>query len=133
MAKNRKCICCGETYSYCPSCSRVDALEPVWKSEFCNESCMSLWDTLTKYNMGFLTKDEAKDIISNLSLKPIGSYVSCVQRDYNKVMAEEKKPRRLIKKIEPVVEPEIITEQFEVSIPMAIEPDIHEVVLKEDE
>ena len=94
MAKNRTCISCGEKYSYCPDCSRVAALEPVWRSEFCSESCMTLWTTLTKYNMDFLTKDEAKEIVSTLSLKPIDVYVNCVQRDYAKVMAEESKFKR---------------------------------------
>ena len=53
--------------------------------------------------MNRLTKSEAKDIISNLGLKPIDTYAACVKRDYAKVMAEEKKPRR-IKKPEPIIE-----------------------------
>ena len=92
-SKNRKCLSCGAKYSYCPTCSRVDALEPAWKSEFCSEDCMTLWTALTKYNMEFITKDEAKDIVSNLNLKPIDSYASCVQRDYAKVMVDECRKR----------------------------------------
>lgn len=116
---NRKCLSCNEKYSYCPSCSRVDALQPSWKSEFCSEQCMSLWTTLTKYNMEFILKDEAKSIISALDLKPIESYVSCVQRDYAKVMAEERKPRKAHK---PIIE--------QAEIEMVIEPS-HEVVTEE--
>ena len=93
-SKNRKCLSCGTKYAYCPSCSRVNALEPSWKSEFCSETCMTLWTTLTKYGMDFLTKDEAKDIVSNLDLKPIASYADCIQRDYAKVMTEEPKFKR---------------------------------------
>lgn len=126
-SKNRKCLSCGTKYSYCPSCSRIDALEPSWKSEFCSETCMTLWSTLTKYNMEFLTKDEAKDIVSALDLKSIDVYVSCVQRDYAKVMEEEKKSRKFSKKIEPVVEIEPIIEQL---IDVA---ESHEVIIKENE
>ena len=64
--KNKKCLACGEKFSYCPSCSRVDALKPSWSSEFCCETCMTLWTTLTKYGMGCMEKSEAKEIISAL-------------------------------------------------------------------
>lgn len=124
-SKNRKCLSCGTKYSYCPTCSRVDALEPAWKSEFCSEDCMTLWTALTKYNMEFITKDEAKDIVSNLNLKPIDSYASCVQRDYAKVMEEEKKFKRGKRiEINPVDDAMIIE-------PVAIEPESHVVVLEE--
>lgn len=122
-SKNRKCLSCGEKYSYCPSCSRADALEPSWKSEFCSETCVTLWSTLTKYNMEFLSKEEAKGIVSALDLKPIDVYADCVQRDYAKVMEDEKKHNKN-KKIEPIVDIEPI---------MAIEPKSHEVVKKENE
>lgn len=123
---NKKCLCCGTKYSYCPDCSRSDALKPTWYSEFCGESCKDLWLTLTRYNMNRLTKSEAKSIISDLDLKPIDIYAPCVQRDYNKVMAEVKKPRKAQKKIEPVVETTPIeTEQLDVA-------ESHEVVKQEN-
>ena len=127
---NRKCICCSTRYSYCPSCSRADALKPTWHSEFCSETCKELWLTLTRHNMGTLTKSEAKSIISNLDLKPIDIYVDCVKRDYAKVMTPDKKPRRAQRKIEPVVEEVQIEQPTEVE---QVEiPTVHEVV-KENE
>jgi hypothetical protein len=102
--------------------------------------------------MGTHTKTEAKSIISYLDLKPIDTYVDCVKRDYSKVMAEEKKPKRgkrieikpvdeamgLPKEvIESVVEElsEIkIEQQIDVVEPVAEETTVHEVVFtKEDE
>ena len=129
MAKNRKCISCGEKYYYCPTCSRASALEPYWKSEFCSETCMTLWTTLTKYGMEILTKDEAKEIVSNLDLKPMTVYADCVQRDYAKVMVEEKKSRKLHKKQEQIVDIKI-EQPIIVVEPVVIEP-AHEVVLEE--
>lgn len=131
--KNRKCLACGEKFSYCPSCSRVDALKPSWSSEFCGENCMTLWTTLTKFGMGRIEKSEAKEIISALGLKPIDSYVDCVKRDYNKVMEETKKPKRGKRiEIKPIddamdVEPTIVEE-----ILFNIEQS-HEVVTIEEE
>ena len=133
--KNRKCLACGEKFSYCPSCSRVDALKPSWSSEFCCESCMTLWTTLTKFGMGRIEKSEAKEIISALGLKPIDSYVDCVKRDYNKIMEEDKKLKRFHKKVEPVIEEvQIIEPIVEVVLEQVVE-DItaHEVVTIEEE
>jgi hypothetical protein len=73
--------------------------------------------------MGTYSKSDAKKIILDLNLKPIDTYVSCVQRDYAKVMAEEKKPKPKRNKrieIKPIID--IIIE------PMAVEPESHEVV-----
>ena len=128
MAKNRKCLACQTSYSYCPDCSRVDKLAPTWKAQFCSEDCMTLWMTLTRYNMSRLTKHEAKEIISSLDLKPIDVYVDCVKRDYAKVMAEEKKSRKA-KKPEPVVEVEL-EQPIVVAEPVA-QPE-HEVVIEKE-
>ena len=125
MTRTRKCLCCGEKYAYCPTCSRADALEPSWKAEFCGETCMTLWSTLTKYGMELLTKDEAKGIISTLELKPIDVYASCVQRDYAKVMVEEKKPRKTKRR-------ETIVENLQ-SVEEIVKPTLHEVVKQENE
>lgn len=89
---NRKCICCNTVYSYCPSCSGPDRLKPSWYSEFCCESCKDLWSTATKFNMGLIDKAEAKNIISNLSLKDKSEYVNSVQRDIEHILKEEPKP-----------------------------------------
>ena len=91
--KNRKCLCDGVKYSYCPDCNGADRLAPTWKAEFCSETCMTLWNTCTRYNLGKLTKPEAKSIISALTLKPTEQYASCVQRDLGIILKEEPKPK----------------------------------------
>ena len=133
MAKpNRQCLCCQTKYNYCPSCSRADAVKPAWFSEFCSEACMTLWSTLTKHNMSMLSKEEAKAIILNLDLKPIDTYVDCVKRDYNKVMAEEKKPKRNKRfEIKPIdefisLEPVIVNEV------LPVVEESHEVVIEKE-
>ena len=141
--KERKCLSCSTAYKYCPNCSRVDALAPSWKSQFCSEPCMTLWTTLTKFGMDRLTKQEAKSIISELDLKPIESYVSCVQKDYAKVMEEEKKPRRGKRAEMKIIideamdfEPEMvkpIVEELVKQPEVVEEPTAHEVVTIENE
>lgn len=124
MVKNRKCVCDGTLYSYCPDCSKSDKLAPSWKATFCSEDCMIIWTTATKFNMGKLTKQEAKEIISALPLKPTSEYVPCVQRDLGVILKEEPKPKRS-KRI--VVQP--------IDEAAMIEPTIieHEVVIESNE
>lgn len=94
MAKDRKCLCCGKTYRYCPSCSRADALKPAWYATFCCEECQQLWTICTKFNLGKVSKQEAKAQILSLNLKPIEEYAACIQRDLNKILVEDPKPRK---------------------------------------
>ena len=129
---NKTCYACQTKYSYCPSCSRADAMKPSWASEFCSESCKDLWTALTKYNMAMISKSEAKSIILKLDLKPIDNYTACVQRDYTKVMAEEKKPKRNKRiEIKPIdefigLEPVVVNEVLP-----AVE-ESHEVVIEKE-
>lgn len=136
-SNNRKCICCGTRYSYCPSCSNADRLAPSWKAEFCSEPCKDLWLTATRFNMGKLTKQEAQDIIKSLTLKPASEYATCVQRDLEVILKEDPKPKRNkritmqpideVAAVEPtIIEEIIIEEQPEVA-------ESHEVVTTENE
>ena len=129
--KNRKCLACKTKYSFCPNCSRIDKLAPSWKSEFCSEQCMTLWYALTKFGMNKIGKSEAKEIISAIDLKPIESYASCVQRDYNKVMAEANKTLNVHEQSEQIVEIKI--EQPIIAVDSVIIDIEHEVVLEEKE
>ena len=82
---------------------------------------MTIWTTCTKFNMGRLTKSEAKEIISALTLKPTSEYVPCVQRDLGVIMKEDPKPKRSKRVVaQPVDEPTLIDQ-------------IHEVVIQENE
>lgn len=132
--KERKCLSCAKSYEYCPDCSRADKLAPAWKAQFCSEPCATLWATLTKFGMNRLTKSEAKSIISELDLKPIESYVPCVQRDFYKVMRSDKKPKRgkhiEIKPIDEVMDVESTVVE---SVIESIVEESHEVVLQENE
>jgi hypothetical protein len=92
---------------------------------------MTLWTTATKFNLGKLTKSEAKSIISELSLKPIDAYAKCVQRDLNTILAEEPKPKRGKRAemkiiIDEVAQPTIPVEVAPIDV--SVEETIHEVV-----
>jgi hypothetical protein len=149
MVKNRKCMACGTKYSYCPDCSRADALKPTWYNNFCNESCKDLWMTISRYSMDRITKADAKSAILELDLKSIESYSQFIQKDYAKIMVEEKKPRRGKRiEVQPVDEiadvskevvesvvqdlVEIKPEQPVVAEPVVEEATAHEVVIEKE-
>lgn len=129
--KNRTCLACGTKYSFCPDCNGADKIAPTWKSDFCSETCMTLWTTCTKFNLNKLTKPEAKSIISALTLKPIDQYVKCVQRDLGVILKEEPKPKsKRAKRSELPVIDEAIPEEQKVEV---IDENIHEVIKTEEE
>ena len=148
MVRSRKCVACGTKYSYCPDCSRADAQKPTWYNDFCQESCKDLWYTLSRYNMGRITKEDAKSVILELDLNPIESYSQFVQRDYAKVMTDERKPKRGKRTEMPIVYEatdipqdvvdSIIQNLVEIKIEQPDVPDVkeelavHEVVLQEN-
>ena len=109
MTLNKKCVCCQTAYSYCPNCSNADKLKPSYFATFCSEDCMNIWTTATKFNMGKLTKQEAKAIISEISLKPASEYAPCVQRDLAVILKEDPKPKRS-KRVaaQPIDEPTLV-------------------------
>lgn len=127
MANNRKCLTCSTEYSYCPNCSRADALKPYWYAEFCSDTCKNLWTTCVRYNLKKLTKQEAQEIIKSLPLKPNAEYVACVQRDLDIILKEEPKPKRTKRTMAQPVDESAKTE------PTIIEQITYEVVKQENE
>lgn len=145
MASNRSCICCGDKYSYCPSCGS-DRFKPAWYATFCSETCKTLWETLSRYSMKFIDKKEATEIIQSLPLKDKSQYVACVQRDVEKFLAKPKRTKKTEPKIsepvaanaveeEPVPTEELIPAEAVTSVEETIPviEEIHEVIIKTEE
>ena len=129
--RDRKCLSCATLYKYCPECSKVDALAPAWRAQFCSQTCKDLWLIATRYNTNDLTKEEAKSSILELGIKPIDSYSVSIQRDLRNIMTEDKKQKRG-KRAELKVLNEAMEVKSEIAELVAIEP-VHEVVLEEKE
>ena len=133
MTSNRKCICCGEKYQYCPSCGN-DRLKPTWYSSFCSETCKDLWKTLSEYSMELINKSKAIDLINTLPLKDKSKYVTCVQRDLGKLFEKEVKHNKSVTKQVVVVKSEIeeiSTQDINKPIP-ELAQNTHEVVKTEN-
>lgn len=142
MASKRSCICCGDRYSYCPSCGS-DRLKPTWYATFCSETCKDLWEVLSRYSMGFIEEKEAAETIQALSLKDKSKYVECVQRDMEKFLVKKQKSKRG-KRAEVLVFDEVIPETMKEEIVSVVKSNVtdkavptagktHEVVNKTEE
>ena len=133
MVSNRKCICCGEKYQYCPSCGN-DRLKETWYSAFCSETCKDLWQTLSKYSMGFINKSQAIELINTLPLKDKSKYVTCVQRDLGKLFEKEVKHNKSVTKQVMIekLEVENISTQDTNKLISELNQNTHEVVKTEN-
>lgn len=117
--RNRECYLCGKDYLYCPTCSQ-DKMKPAWMAEFHSESCKNIFDICTRFNMGMMSKTEAKEALKTCDLSNKVNFKSYVQHDLEVIFAEE--PKKKTKKVEaPIIEEPI----------KALET--HEVVEKENE
>lgn len=88
--RQRKCYLCGESYKYCNTCSQ-DKTKPSWMNEFHSESCKDIFDICTRYNMGLLTKDQARAKLEKCDISNKESFKSYVQQDLENIFAEDVK------------------------------------------
>ena len=108
--RDRKCYLCGETYKYCPTCSQ-DKMKPSWMVTFHSEDCKNIFETCTSFNLGMITKEEAQEAIIACDLSNQANFKPYVQKDLEKIFAEE--PKKSHKRIEfaPEKAHEVVTEE----------------------
>lgn len=86
MRPNRVCKTCGTAYSYCPNCS-ADYNKPKWMNMFDCEDCKIVFDTATKFNLNKITKEEARNALSNVNLDKV--FTEQIQKDLANIFYEE--------------------------------------------
>lgn len=89
MRYERKCLCCGTSYSYCNNCWDYRGL-PAWMNSFHDENCKNVFETCTDYNFKLLTKEQAKDALSKCDLSNRANFSACVQHDLSVILSENK-------------------------------------------
>ena len=89
MKYERKCLCCGASYSYCNNCYDFRNY-PLWMNSFHDENCKNIFETCTNYNFKLITKEQAKEALSKYDLSNRVNFSACVKRDLNTILAENK-------------------------------------------
>ena len=89
--KNRECLTCGAKYTYCPNCDRK---APYWMTDFHDENCKNIFQICTQYNVGLLTKEQAKEALNACDLSNKESFKPFIHRDFANIFAEEQPKKR---------------------------------------
>lgn len=86
--RNRECYLCGTGYKYCPTCSE-DKIKPTWMAEFHSEDCVKIFAICTDFNIGKMSKEEARKALDACNLSNKLNFRSCIQRDIDIIFADE--------------------------------------------
>lgn len=91
MARNnRKCICCSAEYRYCNSCSE-DKLKESWYTIYHNENCRNIYNIISSYLSGRITKEEAKEKLDKCDLSYKDKLKDKMVEIINKIYEMDKK------------------------------------------
>lgn len=133
---NKECVVCGKKYRYCPTCA-ADAGKPRWMTMFDCEDCYTIFNTATRFNLGKITKEEAKDALNGVDLNK--DFNAAIKKDLDNIFyvepvvveaePEEVQPTKKYKrnkKEEPCVNVEVV-----VPTPVVLDPVIPEPVVEE--
>ena len=74
--KIRICICCGQQYEYCVKCD--DKKKETWKHNYDIASCRDVFNTISDYRLGYITKEVAADTLRLIPLEHRATYVQGV-------------------------------------------------------
>ena len=103
----RKCLVCGNEYTYCRSCPK-DARKETWYALYDNENCKNISQALTDYNFNKITKEEAKELLSKCDLSI--NLKEYYRNTLEVVMAKPKRGMRAKAMLVDEVMPEVIEE-----------------------
>lgn len=90
MAKrnNRTCKCCGEIYTFCPTCTNVKP-EEKYLMMFCSKNCRDIFYNCSLYSVGQLDREKAQSILSELDLSKKEQFSEQLQKDISEIMYVE--------------------------------------------
>lgn len=92
-SRRRKCYLCGESYQYCPTCYQ-DRLKPAYMANFHDFNCKEIFDICTRFNMGLISKEEAKSALEKCDLSNKENFAQYVQKDLENIFADENKSKK---------------------------------------
>lgn len=118
MAKERKCIFCGKTYQYCPSCKEFQNY-PRWMAEFDSKKCYDLYTAIGGLGIGIKTKDDVKVVLDEYNIVDYSEFSIGLQNKLNELFPKE------VKTEEPIVE-EVISNEEVSSVEEVSESQIEE-------
>lgn len=111
---NKVCICCRTSYKYCNTCAEYANL-PQWMNIYDKIECKVMFDVATDYIANKITKDEAKEKLSNYDIANI-SVKESVKKVLDEILCED-----VEKYVEKIAEPK--AEQKEETVTDKVTPE----------
>ena len=88
---NCKCMACNKEYYFCLQCNKREPRPlPRWHVNFCDETCMNVFETVSSYCAGSLTKEEANEIIGQLDSSKFDSLKEDIQAKIKEIQKKDK-------------------------------------------
>ena len=82
---NRKCIICGHSYHFCPTCGE-DAGKPTWYFIFDGQNCHDIYEVCTQYRDKKIDVKKAYELISKLDLSNIEDFVEVTKNQIKEII-----------------------------------------------
>ena len=86
---NRKCLACGKEYYFCFKCGQNRNV-PAWHIDFCDETCKKVFETISSYNCGSLTKEQANEMIGEVDAEKFKTLKDSLKNKLKEIKPESK-------------------------------------------
>ena len=96
MANNRVCLTCGKAYEYCGYCPTSKNL-PMWMNLFDTENCKNVFETVSDYAQGAISKETAATNLSLCDLSKVSTYKENIHNKNDKKVTATKKREQTVK------------------------------------
>ena len=103
----RKCLCCGKVYDYCPNCSKSSSTP--WKINFDTESCKELFNAISAFNMNLINEESVKKVVDKYSIVDYSIYKDDIKELLNKFHSVQKETTNEV--VEEIIQGEIPNEE----------------------
>ena len=94
---NRKCIICGHSYHFCPTCGE-DAGKPTWYFIFDGLNCHDIYEVCTQYRDGEIDVKAAYEKISKLDISDLDNFPEVTQSQIKEIIANGKESKTIVDK-----------------------------------
>jgi len=91
---NRKCLACHKEYYFCLKCGQTRNV-PAWHVDFCDETCKTVFETVSSYNCGSLTKEEANEIIGEIDSAKFATLKDSLKAKFKEIQSKGTSEKKL--------------------------------------
>ena len=99
MAKeiNHWCVLCGKGYHACDSCQEVRLFTP-WRALTDSSDHFKVFMTLKNYHNGFISKDEAREFLTQVDISDKDTYKESSRQLINEILKDNNQSRKISKR-----------------------------------